>query len=284
MSVVDYGLYLVVSGLSSPLSPLMPLFTLNTPVVGVSHKAGGTEFTDGLMVLHNTGSVAGTDLALAGVGALEVDAGLVPGTAPVLQTDGDGGGAARGADTEGLVLQHLTLLPHPAQAGLVAGVDTPPGLAGLVARALGVTTALRLSVRAGQVAGLADHQAVLAPTDGLVGGHLALLVTVAGEPRAGVHTLPGLSVAGRRHGAALVSLTAQVRLRLGAGGAGGVRSAGDVRSACVTLRTLTAGLVEHHSTDGILATGSSQAAGVNTPASPAGLSDGTIEISSALPV
>ena len=89
MSVVDYVLYLVVSGLSSPLSPLMPLFTLNTPVVGVSHKAGGTEFTDGLMVLHNTGSVAGTDLALAGVCTLEVDAGLVPGTASVLETDGD---------------------------------------------------------------------------------------------------------------------------------------------------------------------------------------------------
>ena len=182
------------------------------------------------------------------------------------------------------MLQHLTLLPHPAQAGLVAGVDTPPGLAGLVARALGVTTALRLSVRAGQVAGLADHQAVLAPTDGLVGGHLALLVTVAGEPRAGVHTLPGLSVTGRGDGAALVGLTAEVRLRQGLAGAGRVRAAGNMRPPCVTLRTLTAGLVEHHSTDGILATGSSQAAGVNTPASPAGLSDGTIEISSALPV
>ena len=91
MSVVDYIWYLVVSSLSSPLPPLLSclIFTLDTPIVGVSHIARGTEFTDGLMVLHYTGSVAGADLALAGVGALEVDAGLVPGAAPVLQTDGD---------------------------------------------------------------------------------------------------------------------------------------------------------------------------------------------------
>lgn len=63
--------------------------SLDTAIVGVSHKARRTEFTDGLVVLHNAGSVAGTDLALTGVGALEVDAGLVPGTASVLQTDGD---------------------------------------------------------------------------------------------------------------------------------------------------------------------------------------------------
>ena len=257
---------------------------MNTPIVGVSHIARGTEFTDGLMVLHYTGSVAGADLALAGVGALEVDAGLVPGAAPVLQTDGDRGGTARGADTEGFVLQHLTLLAHPAQPGLVAGVDTAARLTGLVTGTLRVSPTLQLSVRTGEVPGLAHHQAVLAPTDGLVGGHLALLVAVAGEPRTGVDTLPGLSVAGGRDGAALVSLTAQVGLRQGVGGAGGVRPAGNVRSASVALRTLAPGLVHHHRTDGILATGSSEAAGVNTTASPAGLSDGTIEISSALSV
>ena len=65
---------------------------------------------------------------------------------------------------------------------------------------------------------------------------------------------------------------------------GGVGSAGHVRSACVALRTLTARLVEDDSTDGILTTGSTEAAGVNTPTSPAGLSDGTVEISSALSV
>jgi len=52
----------------------------------------------------------------------------------------------------------------------------------------------------------------------------------------------------------------------------------------VTLGTLTPGLVDHHGTDGVLTTGSSEAARVNTAASPAGLSDGTIEISSALSV
>ena len=182
------------------------------------------------------------------------------------------------------MLQHLTLLAHPAQPGLVAGVDTAAGLTGLVTGTLRVSPTLQLSVRAGEVPGLAHHQAVLAPTDGLVGRDLALLVAVAGEPRAGVDTLPGLSVAGGRDGAALVSLTAQVGLRHGVSGAGGVRPAGNVRSASVALRTLAPGFVYHHRTDGILPTGSSEAAGVNTPASPAGLSDGTIEISSALPV
>ena len=91
MSGVSGGLYLVVSSLSSPLLSLLSclIFTLYTPIVSVSHKARGTEFTDGLVILHNAGSVAGTDLALAGVCTLEVDAGLVPGAAPVLQTDGD---------------------------------------------------------------------------------------------------------------------------------------------------------------------------------------------------
>ena len=77
----------MVSPLLSLLSCL--IITLDTAIVGVSHKARRTEFTDCLMVLHNAGSVAGTDLALAGVCTLEVDAGLVAGTASVLETDGD---------------------------------------------------------------------------------------------------------------------------------------------------------------------------------------------------
>ena len=60
-----------------------------TAIVGVRHKARRTEFTDCLVILHNAGSVAGTDLALTGVGTLVADAGLVPGAASVLQTDGD---------------------------------------------------------------------------------------------------------------------------------------------------------------------------------------------------
>ena len=147
----------------------MPLITLYTAIVSVRHKAGRTEFTDGLVILHNTGSVAGTDLALARVGALEVDAGLVAGTAAVLETDRDGGSTTRGADTESLVLQHLTLLPGATESGLVTGVDTAPGLTGLVTGTLVLTPTLQLSVRAGQVSGLTDHQAVLAPTYWLVG-------------------------------------------------------------------------------------------------------------------
>ena len=182
------------------------------------------------------------------------------------------------------MFQDLTLLARTTESGLVTGVDTAPCLTGLVTGTLVVTPALQLSVRAGEVPGLTDHQAVLAPADWLVGGHLALLVALTGEPGTGVHTLPGLSVAGGRHGAGLVCLTAQVRVSYGVGGAGGVRSAGNVRSASVTLRTLTPGLVNHHRTDGVLTTGSSEAARVDTAASPAGLSDGTVEISSALSV
>ena len=147
-----------------------------------------------------------------------------------------------------------------------------------------MSPALQLTVRTGEVTSLAHHQAVLALTLRLVVGDHALLVAVAGEPGAGVNTPPGLSVAGGRHGTALVCLTAQVRVSYGVGGAGGVRSAGNVRSASVTLRTLTARFVNHHGTDGILTTGSTEAAGVNTPTSPARLSDGTVEISSALSV
>ena len=182
------------------------------------------------------------------------------------------------------MLQDLTLLARPTEPGVVTGVDTAPSLTCLVTGTLVVTPALQLSVRAGEVPSLADHQAVLAPTDWLVGGHLALLVALTGEPGTGVDTLPGLSVAGGRHGAGLVCLAALVRVGYGVGGAGGAGPAGNMRSASVTLRTLTAGLVDHHGTDGILTTGSSEAARVNTAASPAGLSDGTIEISSALSV
>ena len=182
------------------------------------------------------------------------------------------------------MLQDLTLLARPTEPGVVTGVDTAASLTCLVTGTLVVTPALQLSVRAGQVPGLADHKAVLAPTDRLVGGDLALLVALTGEPRTGINTLPGLSVAGGRHGAALVCLTAQVGVSYGVRGAGGVWPAGNMRSACVTLRTLAARLVDNHRTDGILTTGSSEAARVDTAASPAGLSDGTIEISSALSV
>ena len=166
-----------------------------TAIVGVRHKSLWTEFTNGLVVLHYAGSVAGTHLALAGVLALEVDAGLVPGAASVLQADGDRGSAAGGADTEGLVLQHLTLLARSTLVP-VARVDTPAGVAGLVAGTLVMTPALHLTVWTGEGPGLVDHQAVLALADRLVAGHRALLVTLAGEPGAGVNTLGGLSVAG----------------------------------------------------------------------------------------
>ena len=67
----------------------MPMITLDTSIIGINLKSRRTKLADSLMILHNTGSVARTDLALTGVGTLEVDAGLVPGTALVLQTDGD---------------------------------------------------------------------------------------------------------------------------------------------------------------------------------------------------
>ena len=52
---------------------------------------------------------------------------------------------------------------------------------------------------------LVDQEAVLALADRLVKVHLALLVGVAGESGAGIHTLLVLSVAGLGQGTVLVA-------------------------------------------------------------------------------
>ena len=65
------------------------MITLNTAIVGVNNVSGRTELANGLMIFHDTGSVARADLAFTGVPALKVDAGLVARTSSVLQTNGD---------------------------------------------------------------------------------------------------------------------------------------------------------------------------------------------------
>ena len=72
----------------------MPMITLDTSIIGINLKSRRTKFADGLMILHNAGRVTGADLAFTGIAALEADAGQVTRTSPVLETDGDTGGAA----------------------------------------------------------------------------------------------------------------------------------------------------------------------------------------------
>ena len=67
----------------------MPMITLNTSIIGINLKSRRTKLADSLVIFHNTGSVAGADLAFTGVSALEVDTGLVSRASSVLQTNGD---------------------------------------------------------------------------------------------------------------------------------------------------------------------------------------------------
>ena len=174
----------------------MPMITLDTSIIGINLKSRRTKLADSLVILHNTGRVTRADLAFTGVSALEVDAGLVARTSPVLETDGHTGCAAGGAETHRLVVQHLARLAGATQPRPVAGIDTAARLAALVTRALCVTPTLHLAVRAGEDALLVHQEAVLALADGLVEVDLALLVGVAGESCAGIITLLVLSVAG----------------------------------------------------------------------------------------
>ena len=126
------------------------------------------------------------------------------------------------------MVQHLALLAGATQPRPVAGVDTPAHLASLVTRTLGVTPALHLTVRTGEHSLLVDQEAVLALAHRLVKIHLALLVGVAGESGAGIHTLLVLSVAGLGQRAVLVAGAALANLWQGGGAiaAAGVGSAG----------------------------------------------------------
>ena len=256
------------------------MITLNTAIVGVNNVSGRTELANGLMIFHDTGSVARADLAFTRVLALQVDAGLGAGAAAVLQADGDGGVAARGADADRLVVQHLALLALAAQPRPVARVDAAAGLAALVTGTLLTGAALHLAAGAREHARLVHHEAVLALAGGLVAGHLAHLVLVAAEPGAGVVALLGLPAAGLAQGAALVAGAALHYAGLGAGvPAPGVGSAGHQGLADVALRTLAPRLVQHHRADRVLATRRAEAARVQAAASAARLGGRAVEIS-----
>ena len=225
----------------------MPMITLNTPIIGISHKSRRTKLADGLMVFHNTGSISRADLAFTGIPALEVNTGLVARTALVLETDGDTGVTSGGAEADRLVIQHLTLLAWSTQPRPVAGVDAAARLTALVARTLLVTTALRWPVRAGEHALLVHQEAVLALAHRLVAVDLTLLVGVAGESGAGVVALVVLSVAGGGEGTVLVTGAALGHLGQRVGRVTEeVRSAGHQWLANVALRTLAPGLVQHN--------------------------------------
>jgi hypothetical protein len=215
--------------------------TLDTPIVGIGHKSRGTELADGLMILHNAGRVARTHLAFTRVLALQIDAGLMARTAAVLETDGDAGVAAGGADTHSLVVQNLALLAGVTGSGAVTGVYTTSLVTGLVAGTLFMAATLQLTVRTREDTGLVDHQRVLALAHRLVSADLAHLVAVAGEPGAGIVALTGLSVAGLGQRTLLVTGAAIMNHGMDDWrSAGGVRSTGHLRPANVTLSTLAA--------------------------------------------
>ena len=148
------------------------------------------------MVFHDTWCVAWAYLAITGVLALEVDAGLVPGTSLVLEADGDTWITSSGADTDSLVVQHLTLLASSAHTSSVTRVHTSTSLAALVGGTLVIAPALHLSVWTGEDTLLVDHEAVFTLADWFVVVDLADLVGVAGEPRTWVIALLGLSATG----------------------------------------------------------------------------------------
>ena len=172
------------------------LFTLNTSIISVHHKARRTKFTDWLVIFNNTGGIAGTYLAITGILALEVDTCLVSGTSLVLETDGDTWITSCCADTDCLVVQHLTLLPSCTNSSSVTRVDTSTSLASLVGRTLIIATTLHLSVWTSEDALLVDHEAVFTLANWFVVADLADLVTVTGEPRTWIIALLGLSAAG----------------------------------------------------------------------------------------
>ena len=154
------------------------VFTLDTPIVGISNKSWRTELADSLMIFYNAWSVVGADLAFTWVLALEVDTSLTPGTSSVLETDGDTWVASCGADTHCLVVQHLALLASITQSGSVTGVDAPARLTSLVGGTLFISSALQLPVRTGEDSLLVDHETVLALANWFVVADLAHLVAV----------------------------------------------------------------------------------------------------------
>ena len=145
------------------------------------------------MVFHDTGGVAWADFAITRVLALEVDAGLVPGTSLVLEADGDTWVTSRGTDTDSLVVQYLTLLASSTHTSSITWVDTATSLASLVGWTLIITSALHLSVWTGEDTLLVDHEAVFTFADWFVVADLADLVAVTGEPRTWIIALLGLS-------------------------------------------------------------------------------------------
>ena len=98
--------------------------TFDTSIVSIRLESWRTELADSFVVLHFTGSIICTNLALTRVLALIVDTGLVRWTAAVLQTDGHRRVAALNADTSSFVVQHLAVLTLRTNTWVVARIRT----------------------------------------------------------------------------------------------------------------------------------------------------------------
>ena len=231
--------------------------TLETTIVSIGGESWRTELAESLMVLHHTGRVAGAGRASARVLALVLDACLARWAASVLEADLDGGITAGGADTDGLVVEHLALLACWADRRVVTRVLATSAAAGLVGRAVVMDATLYLTIGAGELALLVYHQAVLAATLGLVALHRALLVKGTGLGGTRVEALASLGVTGCVLSTVLVGPTSKgwgdrkvverlVTLR--------IWPTSDMGPTNEALWAFTARLVDDHIADGIVTT------------------------------
>ena len=257
------------------------MLTFDASIVGVGCEALWAELALGHVVLDDAGSPVGTGQSLAGVPALELDAGHVRRAPLVLEADADFGAAALVADADGGVVLDVALLARRAR-GPGARVLAGAGHAGLADRALRVSGAPAHRPRgAGQLAEGVDDQLGLALAAGLmVGGHALLVGLADGGVAAGGGAPARFAV--QVGGAVAVGLAAAV------GGAGGglglapqVEPAADVGLARVALGALAAGEVVDDAAEGVLAAGGAEGARVDALAGFAELVQRTVRVDSA---
>lgn len=243
------------------------MYTLNASVLWIHHKAWRAEFADSFVLFDVTRSVLRTGRVLARIAALIVDAGHVGRAASIAQADRHGCRAVFDTDAHGPVVQHLTDLVGCCArvASSSARILTAARDASQVAGALVVDSALDRVRSARHLAGVVQHEAVLADADGAMPTDFAPFALVARDaleiarilasaqigvarvvrralvvPGANAHHWRGL-----RSGRALhwTGRRDNGDRSLRGGAASRVRRALDGRPADVTLRARASGLV-----------------------------------------
>ena len=182
------------------------------------------------------------------------------------------------------MLQHLTLLAHGADTGLVTRALAASIVTGEVRGTLVMSSALYLAVRTGQHALLVHYQAVLAFAYWLVIGDNALLVEVTRCASTWIKTLPVLTIASSSKRTVFVAFAAGWLDNLGLGWEGvtrGIWATSHMWAANMTLWTLTSWLVNADSTNSIYSTSRSKTTRIYAFAFFARLARRTIKVRSA---